>query len=438
MPEVRSEDWIWRQLMRLLVVVIGFLAVFSPQLVIIKEQTVVFVVTGVILTTTIIGEIWRANLIRQKKDTTLVANIQVLTHVVLLSIFLHFFGRINGPFFILYLPIVMEAFLNGNIFLANVLVGAMVLTLTAEFSWLILIKEFTFSFILAVEYLIRVLSLVFMRVYGSVLAQKVISEEETRNRAQKTAEKLTQATRDLRKVNVKLKEFSALKDEFVSVASHELRAPITIIKGFISMILEGDAGKIPPQAKKFLGDVYESNERMIRLVNNMLNISRIELGRLIMNLQDIQVEEAIRDVVEDFRLEAKKHGLELKYFKPKKKLSKVRVDPDRIKEVISNLVGNGINFTPHGHVHIRSYEENGMITVRVEDTGVGIAIEDQGELFKKFSQVGVGAPFKKGSGLGLYICKILINEFGGDIWLKSKIGKGTTFYFSLPAINHPA
>lgn len=435
MPETRSEEWLWRQLVRLVVVVVGLLPVFFPQLTAVEEKGIVFVIALAILGVTLIGEIWRAGLEKQKKDIAPVLSLQVLAHVVFLTIFLHFFGRINGPLFVLYLPLVMEAFLYRNIFLAQVMVGTMILALTTEFFWLVLTGEVHFGFMPGVGYAVRVFSLLLMRAYGSVLSQKIISEEQTLTRSQRVAEKLTQATRELRKVNVKLKELSVLKDEFVSVASHELRAPLTIIKGFISMIIEGDAGKIPPKVKKFLGDVYESNERMIRLVNNMLNVSRIESGRLVVNLQNIQIETSIEGVVKNFRLEARKHGLELKYFKPKKKLPKVRVDPDRLKEVIANLVGNSLNFTPHGYVYIKSYEENEMVTVKVEDTGIGIAVEDQKELFKKFFQVSVGAPLKKGSGLGLYICKMLINEFGGDIWLKSEVGRGTTFYFSLPAIN---
>jgi signal transduction histidine kinase len=276
--------------------------------------------------------------------------------------------------------------------------------------------------------------LILLVVFGFLFIDKVIFGQKATEQAYQSTSKLEKLTTQLKKANVKLKELSALKDEFVSVASHELRAPMTTIKGYISMIMEGDAGKVSSKTREYLEDVYESNDRMIRLINNMLNVSRIESGRLIMSLSDIQIESAIEDVVRSFQLEAGSHGLELKYLKGKEKLSKVRVDPDRIREVISNLVGNAVNFTPHGHIQIKSYQEDGMITVAVEDTGVGIAPHDQRQLFKKFSQVEAKVPFKKGSGLGLYICKMLINEFGGEIWLKSKIGKGTTFYFSLPAI----
>ncbi|MFC1727012.1 sensor histidine kinase [Patescibacteria group bacterium] len=261
-----------------------------------------------------------------------------------------------------------------------------------------------------------------------VLIDKVFSHNESQKEIQKI-------TGELKKTNLKLQELSALKDEFVSVASHELRAPMTTIKGYLAMILEGDAGKIPPRVKEFLESAYNSNDRMIRLVNNMLNVSRIESGRLIMSLDDIHLESVIESVVKEYQYEAKKHGLSLKYEKSKKKLPKVRVDPDRIREIIANLIGNGINFTPHGQVLVRNRLQEGMLITEVEDSGVGISRQNQKGLFKKFSQInGAHAPMKKGSGLGLYICKMLISEFGGKIWLKSRLSKGTTFYFSLPVI----
>lgn len=422
--------------MRLVVVVIGFLPILFPQWIEIENKVAILVIAVAILAIESLGELGEAYLIKRKEDISLIVKIRSLIRLFLLALFLHFFGRINGPFFVFFLPVAIEPFLRKDISLANAIVGLMILFTTVEFGWLVFQKE-ALGFMPIIEFLVRVLVLILMRAYGSILAQERMFEEKTQLEVQETAEKLGRATRELKKANFKLQELSVLKDEFVSVASHELRAPMTTIKGYIAMILDGDAGKIPPQVREFLQDAYEGNERMIRLVNNMLNVSRIESGRLVINLKDIQIEKAIEDVVKDFQLEAESHGLELKYFKPRKKLPKVRVDPDRIKEVISNLVGNGINFTPHGHIYVKSYEEDGMVTIKVEDTGVGIAPEDQKELFKKFSQLETAAPFKKGSGLGLYICRMLVNEFGGDIWLKSKVGRGTTFYFSLPAIiNH--
>ncbi|HUW21406.1 MAG TPA: ATP-binding protein [Candidatus Bathyarchaeia archaeon] len=427
---------IWNQFM-MFIVVVGALPIIFPQWVNIGNKIIVLAIVASLFATSLFSEIIRRYLEKRKKNTASVVNFQLLSRAILLTLFLHLFGRINGPFFVLYLLVVMESFLSANRFLSNLIVSFMVFATSFEFLLLLWVREAVFDYDSAIAFLIRIISIIFMHAYGGVLAEKIASEQEAENNTREVVKETEKLSQQIKKTNYKLKELSALKDEFVSVASHELRAPMTTIKGYISMILEGDAGKIPPKVKEFLRDAYESNDRMIRLVNNMLNVSRIESGRLIISLQDIQIEQAIDEVVRNFQLEADQHGLELKYFRSKKKLPKVRVDPDRIREVISNIVGNAVNFTPHGHIYVKSYRDDDLVTVSIEDTGVGLAIADQEQLFKKFSQIGVGAPLKKGSGLGLYICKMLINEFGGDIWLNSRVGKGTTFYFSLPVIeNH--
>jgi signal transduction histidine kinase len=273
---------------------------------------------------------------------------------------------------------------------------------------------------------------------GLMVLDRMICLREFKCQSGGTLRELTETNRKLKSAGLKIKELQTLRDEFISMAAHQLRTPMTTIKGNIAMILKGDAGKIPPMAREFLEDAYKGNEQMVRLISNMLNVSQIESGQLIVNLSDVQIENLIMDVIDDFAMEAKSHGLELKYLKSKPKLPKVRVDPAQIKEVLANIIGNAIAFTPHGHVHVKSYLEADMVVVAIQDTGVGIAPSSQKQLFKKFSRLAQPAPFKKGSGLGLYICKMLLNEFGGKIWLKSAVGKGTTFYFSLPAIQKTA
>ena len=354
-----------------------------------------------------------------------------------LTWFLHVFGNINGPFFVLYLLLLLETALSLSPKFIWSMSLAMVVATSLEFGFLVMGREPSLTLYAGMEFAIRLFSLFLVSIYAVRLVEKTLAVEKAEYQVQRSEERLDSVTKNLKITNNKLEELSKLKDEFVSVASHELRAPLTTIKGYLSMILDGDVGKVSEKVKEYLDNVYKSSERMIRLVNNMLNVSRIESGRLIMSLEDIQIEEAIGEVVDNFSLEAEGHGLELKYFKPKVKTPRVRVDPDRIREVVANLIGNAISFTSHGYIYVRSKLEDNNVIISVEDTGVGIAPADQGGLFRKFSQVGVNAPMKKGSGLGLYICRMLINEFGGEIWLKSKVGKGTTFFFSLPAIrNH--
>ncbi|KKQ52268.1 hypothetical protein A2865_02350 [Candidatus Woesebacteria bacterium RIFCSPHIGHO2_01_FULL_39_17] len=240
---------------------------------------------------------------------------------------------------------------------------------------------------------------------------------------------------DLQIVNIRLKEIDAQKDEFISMAAHELRAPMTAIKGYVSMIIEGDTGDIPEKARGFLVDANAINERLIRLVNNMLNVSRIEEGRMVYQEEEENLSTVTRTVFAQFRPEAERKGLELKLDIPTSLKDKVRVDPDRIQEVIGNLLSNAIKYTDKGSVVVRLTQPNAK-TVRfeVEDTGPGISKEEQEKLFKKFSRAESSVGKTTGTGLGLYISKLLVEKFGGIIGLASEDGKGSTFWFELPLV----
>lgn len=240
------------------------------------------------------------------------------------------------------------------------------------------------------------------------------------------------ASKQLAAANQKLKSLDLLKDEFVSAAAHALRAPMTAIKGYISMTLEGDGGQIPAQAAKFIQSAYEGNDRLIRLVNHMLDISRIESGRLIFTLVPTKLADLISSEVTSLQILAKKQGLTLVYQPPPQPLPVVTVDPDRLREVINNLVGNALKFTRSGSITISHEVDSSVIHTHVTDTGQGIAPEDMKSLFRKFTQAKSSQSKASGSGLGLYVSKIIMKELGGDISVKSDFGKGSTFTFSIP------
>lgn len=243
---------------------------------------------------------------------------------------------------------------------------------------------------------------------------------------------LEQTTEQLNEANVELQEADKMKDEFVSLASHELRTPMAAIKGSLSTILEGYAGTITPETREFLTAAYNENDRLIRLVNNLLNTSRIEAGKFSFTFARTDLSELITEVVRNMQMAAKEKLLYLVY-EPFGILPAVQADVDKMKEVIINLIGNGLKFTSTGGITIKSSVDGDFIKTQITDTGTGISREDYEILFKKYSQV--KQKFVKslgGTGLGLYICKKIIEGHGGKIWLESEVGKGTNFYFTLP------
>jgi len=241
--------------------------------------------------------------------------------------------------------------------------------------------------------------------------------------------------RQLRDLTSRLKVIDKQKDEFISMAAHELRAPMTAVKGYISMILEGDTGDIPEKARGFLADANNINERLIRLVNNMLNVSRIEEGKMVYQIEDENLSHFVRSVYSQFIPEAERKGLDYKLEIPLHIKDKVRVDPDRIQEVIGNLISNAVKYTDSGSIKVRLVQRReGYVRFEVIDTGPGISKEEQAKLFQKFQRVETNVGKTTGSGLGLYICKLLVEKFSGKIGVESEPGKGSKFWFELPLI----
>jgi signal transduction histidine kinase len=268
---------------------------------------------------------------------------------------------------------------------------------------------------------------------AAVALQNARAYEEIRRFNITLQDEVNRATADLQTANVKLQELDKLKDEFVSLASHELRTPMTAIKGSLSTILEGFAGEVSPQSKEFLTAAYNENDRLIRLINNLLNISRIEAGRFTFTVVKTDMDQLISEVVHNLEMAGNEKNLFLKYEKVEE-LPPVYADIDKVKEVLVNLVGNAIKFTHKGGITIRAIHKDNQVITSVTDTGSGIAKEDQELLFKKFSQVGSYTKQGGGTGLGLYISKQIIEGLKGQVWLESTLGTGSTFFFSLPIV----
>ena len=225
-----------------------------------------------------------------------------------------------------------------------------------------------------------------------------------------------------------------MKQELISIATHELRTPITGIKGYLDMILEGDTGKVGPETKETIEEITKINQRLADLVDDLLNVGRIEQGRIEIRPVSMDLDKLISDVVGELSIQAKDKNLELKYNKDNKVAApQIKADPERVRQVLINLIGNAIKYTEKGSVAVSMEQEEKMVAVHVKDSGIGMDQEAQKRLFKKFYR----AKNEKtrqitGTGLGLWITKKLVEMMGGKISVQSEEGKGSTFSFSLP------
>jgi len=250
---------------------------------------------------------------------------------------------------------------------------------------------------------------------------------------------LEQINKELNQANEHLKELDKMKDEFVSIASHELRTPMTAIKGYLWMLDSGKHKlKMGRRHAEYLERVKASTERLINLVNDMLDVSRIEGGRMQLNIKNGVAEHMISGVLAEIMPKALEKKIDLIFERPKSPLPKVRIDENRIREVLMNLLGNALKFTPeNGKITVSARKQGKMVNISVVDTGKGIARNDIPKLFQKFGRLEHSFALiseTSGTGLGLYITKSLVGLHGGKIWVKSTPGKGSTFTFSLRVV----
>lgn len=234
------------------------------------------------------------------------------------------------------------------------------------------------------------------------------------------------------------KQIERMKSEFVSIAAHQLRTPLSAIKWTLRMLLDGDLGKTTLEQRDFLGKTYKANERMIALVNGLLDITRIEEGRYLYKPVLTDLENMIQLIIDSYQEQIKRRKLSLEFNKPKDKLPKVSIDVEKMRLVIQNLIDNAMRYTPAGgQVTVSLNNGKKEIEVSVKDTGIGIPKSQQQRVFTKFFR---GANVIKidteGTGLGLFIAKNIIEAHGGKIWFESAENKGTTFYLTLPILNN--
>ncbi|HSW77476.1 MAG TPA: ATP-binding protein [Candidatus Chromulinivoraceae bacterium] len=245
--------------------------------------------------------------------------------------------------------------------------------------------------------------------------------------------RIEDATKELRTSNEQLQRLDAAKDEFVSMASHQLRTPLTSVKGYISMVLEGDAGKITGVQRQLLGEAFTSSERMVHLINDFLNVSRLQTGKFVLESKPIDLAKVTMQEVDSLQTTANAHDLKLQYRAPSV-FPILYIDESKIRQVIMNFIDNAIYYShEHTVIHVELTIEEGDAVLRVKDTGIGVPKTEQAHLFSKFFRATNARKQRPdGTGVGLFLAKKVVVAHGGTIVFESVEDVGSTFGFRLP------
>jgi len=274
--------------------------------------------------------------------------------------------------------------------------------------------------------------LVAMTVAGVLLVRSVIKEVEVRIQMEELATELVVA-------NSKLRDLDKQKSEFISIASHQLRSPLTAIKGYSSMLIEESFGKVPNKAKEALDRIFQSTQNLVTIVEDLLNISRIEQGRMKYNFEIINLEDVAKDVVEELLPVAKNGNLNLIFQSDRHETYNIKADKGKMRQIITNLIDNAIKYTQKGSikVNISNNDKKNKILLTISDTGIGLSKETLNKIFKKFTRGKGGSKINTGgSGLGLYVAKEMVKAHKGRIWAQSPgLGKGASFCVELKKEN---
>lgn len=240
----------------------------------------------------------------------------------------------------------------------------------------------------------------------------------------------------------KLSEFKKLleaeKREFLAVMSHELRTPMTGVKGYLSMLLDGDAGELDSKVKEYVAQAYVSNERLIRLVDQMFKTASLQEGQIKFKITKVELVEQVELLIHDFTFPANDKKINLNFKKPENKVW-VEADPDRLREIVAQLISNAIKFTPadnNGQISVKIETNHTTAKVIIRDNGIGIDKRVQPRLFELFTKANLTLTGQeKGTGLGLYFAKKLAEAQAGNVWLEeSEPEKGSIFIASFPLI----
>lgn len=280
------------------------------------------------------------------------------------------------------------------------------------------------------QLIVRFTIFMLVLVFGILLIRSVMKEVKAR-------EEIERLAKDLAKANEQLKELDQRKSEFVSLASHQLRSPLTAIKGYASMLLEGSFGDLTPKVSDVVGRVYHSSQRLVVIIEDFLTISRIEQNRLKYDFQTVDLKKIVKTTVEDMQKTAQSKDLKLSFECSKTDMYHMTADIGKITQVVGNLIDNAIKYTQKGYVKTILTKNNEKNTVRlvIQDSGIGMSGNTIERLFQKFSRAkDANKIYVSGTGLGLYVAYQIVQAHHGKIWAESLgEGKGSTFYVELPA-----
>ncbi|MEO7905273.1 MAG: ATP-binding protein [Candidatus Saccharimonadales bacterium] len=269
---------------------------------------------------------------------------------------------------------------------------------------------------------------------GLVIAiQNSLSVQEVKDLNATLHQRIDDATKELRDSNAKLQRLDEAKDEFVSMASHQLRTPLTSVKGYIDMVLDGDAGKITDMQRKLLGEAFTSSERMVHLINDFLNVSRLQTGKFMIDRRKIDLAKLVAQEVRGLQTTAGSRNLKLNY-RPPSVFPILYIDEGKLRQVIMNFIDNAFYYSrEHSTVTVSLSTVGGEAIMTVKDSGMGVPASEQKHLFTKFFRATNARKQRPdGTGVGLFLAKKVVVAHGGTVIFESEEGKGSTFGFRLP------
>lgn len=266
-----------------------------------------------------------------------------------------------------------------------------------------------------------------------IAIQNALSVQEVKDINATLQERVNEATKELRATNRQLQKLDAAKDEFVSMASHQLRTPLTSVKGYISMVLEGDVGRVTGPQREMLEEAFASSERMVHLISDFLNVSRLKTGKFIIDYRATDLVRLIKQEVDSLQSTAKVHNLKLQFRIPSY-FPMLYMDEAKIRQVVMNFLDNAIYYSREGStIYVDLSVGGGEAMLRVRDTGIGVPEAEQAHLFTKFYRASNARKQRPdGTGVGLFLAKKVISSHGGSIIFESVENEGSTFGFRLP------